>query len=301
MSEGEEISAGASPDERALAAQNRVPDPPLTSSERWKLLKLELMDELNGRLWTVLTRSIAVFTVVAAALGFFGIQTYIQSIFRDKIELETKKFDELRQDISREQATLYAHEKTYIMLFEMYLRDEQTMSEFASKAIDEINQAAPLNSIGMADLKKFVINGINKMASRTMDVKEYKTFRQEIIEKLPSLENLPSVSPINGNLRGSLGNLVNIYPHVSALDKTLRWAIDELVVKESTDDVAKSVLFREYETSVYPKYREWLDEFDPGYSTMAASHWTTLVPNADLLFPSLNPWLKAQKNNVRSR
>jgi hypothetical protein len=63
-----------------------------------------------------------------------------------------------------------------------------------------------------------------------MDVKEYKTFRQEIKEKLPPLENLPSISPNSDFPRGSLG----------------------LVLKESTDDVAKSVLFREYETSFIP-------------------------------------------------
>ena len=98
MIEGEGTTLDAFSEERA--AQNSVLDPPLSSAERWRLRKFEIMEEVSGRLRNYLTLTITVLAVLIAllsGLGYFGMTAYIQSIFRDKIDLETKNFDKLQE------------------------------------------------------------------------------------------------------------------------------------------------------------------------------------------------------------
>ena len=66
-------------------------------------------------------------------------------------------------------------------------------------------------------------------------------------------------------------------------------SIDDLVKEETTDREAKSILFGEYETKVYPIYREELNKFG---DTQSANYgtWWTLGPSADTLFLTFNPY-----------
>src|ERR1700732_944415 len=102
MSEGQDRSIDAPAEETRSAADNRVLDPPITAGERWELIKFKIMEDINGKLWTVFTRTITVLGLIIAsvtALGYFGMPYYIRSIFNETIQQQTKSFDKLQNDI----------------------------------------------------------------------------------------------------------------------------------------------------------------------------------------------------------
>jgi hypothetical protein len=298
MIEREGISIGTSAAEGAFAEQNRVLDLPPMSSETWELIKFQLMGELNARLWTMIGRAIAVVAVLISLVtsaGYFGIPAYIQSIFKEKIEQETKTFDKLHEEISRQQAGIYENQKIFIALLEKYVREQQTMFDLASRSVEEINKSETLNSTNMLEFKKSLLDGIKQMINITMMWDAYKTLRRELNRKLDAL-NQTDFRAVN--------ELFAIYPHISALNYTLRRSIDGLVVKENADQETKAILFKEYEASVYPIYREAFDKFGTGMFSAADQTWSTLQPGADMLFLTLNPWTNkwiewSEKQNSR--
>jgi hypothetical protein len=284
MGEGEKITGKAPADDAPLAAENSFLGSPLTSSERRELIKLELMKELNERLWTVLGRVIVSLTLVMAlvtGLGYFGITAYIQSIFKDKLEEATKNFDKLRDDIGRQQAYVYADEKIFISLLERYDRDKQILNEKASIAIEQINRSEILKAENMVETKKFMINNFQKMATLSLSPSDYRKFENEIEQK-DMFAILPT--PLD-----PLGHLLFLYAHVVSLDLALRRSIDRFVEKEKTDEEAKAILQKEFET-FYSIYRKQFNAFENKTFSMAHYDWSMLTADVDSLFIALNPW-----------
>jgi hypothetical protein len=210
--------------------------------------------------------------------------SYVQSQFRDKIEEETKTFNKFRDDIGRQQANIYADEKIFIALLEMYLRDKHTMFDLGTKAVGEIDQSEALNAANMIELKKILIDGIQNMAKQSLMPDGYKKLRSEILQK-----NAANVLYKFDEIR----EIFHIYPHVWALQYTLRRSIDRFAAKETTDDEAKSIMFNEYEISFYSVYRREFDLFGEDTFSHLSLNWSTLLPSADYLFLTLNPSGKA--------
>ena len=215
MSEGQDRSIDAPAEETRSAADNRVLDPPLTAGERWELIKFKIMEDMNGRLWTVFTRTITVlglFIALVTALGYFGIPYYVRSIFKETLELEKKSFDKLHNDITTKQQHLYFDEKIFVALLDRYLRDEQTMRSVISQEVVDIDQSETLSSTDMLEFKKTLVNGIQKMATNEMMVDEFKKLHRELLQKNATTK----VLTLNGVREAFL-----IYPHIWALDRTL--------------------------------------------------------------------------------
>jgi hypothetical protein len=279
-----------SDDENTSTSDRKVLSPPPISAEKWwELKETELWDKISRRLWKLAGAILTVFLALITVLGFLSISAYIHSQFKNINDQETKNFDKLREEIGREQADLYADEKIFIVIWDKYLRESKAMSIIVSAALDEINQSDALNSADMMEFKKFIANGINRMDQQTMGVEEYEKFTKEIKSKQSAIPKMQPGQPPSSHF----GLLLDMYPHISALYKTLCRTVDRLAVKEGTDDIAKSILFKEYETFFYPTYREEFDTFAPGYTSYAGSYFSTLPAGAGMMFVSLNSDLRA--------
>jgi hypothetical protein len=125
-----------------------------------------------------------------------------------------------------------------------------------------------------------------------MSADAYKKLHEELRQKLSDFEYSRNTS---------LHQLFEIYPHVYALEHTLDNWINTLVTKEESNDEAKSVLFREYNTLFYSNYRKELDSFSPTYWSQSGRYFSTLFPNADMLFLSLNPMISEMKERQERR
>jgi hypothetical protein len=263
--------------------------PPISAEKWWELKETELWDKISKRLWKLAAAILTIFLAIITVIGFLSvttyITTYIHSQFKDIIEQETKTFAKLREAIGGEQAGLYADEKIFIVIWNKYLTESKELSILASAALDQINQQDELNTDDMAEFKKFIIKSINRMGQQNMWVEEYKKFTSEIKTKQWA-PKAPSVG------QSPFSELIEMYPHISALYKTLCRTVDRFAMKESTDELAKSILFKEYETFFYPAYREEFDAFEPGYYMYAGQHFVTLPAGAGKMFFSLSSELR---------
>ena len=75
-----------------------------------------------------------------------------------------------------------------------------------------------------------------------MIVDEYKKLPLELLQKNATTK----VLTLNG-----VREVFLIYPHVRALDRTLRGSIARIAVKDSTDEEAKLIIDKEYDTNFY--------------------------------------------------
>jgi hypothetical protein len=189
MSEDEVTSIEASAKARDLAGQDSLSDAALPSAERWKLRKYELMEELTSKLRTTLTLTITVAGVVIALLGYLGMTAYIQSVFREKIEHETKRFDTLREDITKREKNLYADQKIFLAVLDKYSQEVQRISVLISLSTNEVNKSEILNLTDMAEFKKSLLNGIQEISNFTMSPDGYKKLKSELNQNFKSTLN----------------------------------------------------------------------------------------------------------------
>jgi cytoskeletal protein RodZ len=80
------------------------------SSETWELIEHRLWMNIRKKLWTTV---VAVLTI-SGIVGYVGIPNYIQSLFQNKIEEETKNFKKLHDEIARQQADIYTDERIFL-------------------------------------------------------------------------------------------------------------------------------------------------------------------------------------------
>jgi hypothetical protein len=216
-------------------------------------------------------------------LGYLGMTAYIQSIFRDKIGQETKILAKLREDITTRERYLSAHQKLFVALLEKYSREKQALLDLASLSTNEINKSETLNSPSMVDFKKTLLNSIQQMGQTAVTVEWYKKVQAELIQHLDS-----------DLKRGDFTNLTQlfaIYPHIWSLNFVIETSINEIVKDETTDQEARSILFTEYNTNIYPIYRKEFDKFGTGTFMHAGAAWSMLDPSAELLFPNLSSYI----------
>jgi hypothetical protein len=157
-----------SDDENTSTSDRKVLSPPPISAEKWwELKETELWDKISKRTWKF---AAATFTVVLGLITVFGflVAAYINSQIKDEIEQEKKTFAKLREEIGREQAGIYADEKIFFILLLKYRRERQIMSTLVLNAIAEINQSDALNSADMMELKKLIVDGVNRMGIQAM-------------------------------------------------------------------------------------------------------------------------------------
>jgi hypothetical protein len=121
------------------------------------------------------------------------------------------------------------------------------------------------------------------MAKNEMSVDEFKKLNRELIQKSATTKGV--------NLY-DIQQVFLIYPHVSALDGTLRGSISRIAVEDSTDGEAKSIIEKEYDTNFYQSYRKQFDLFEIDTFSYAGQTWWTLQPGTATLFPALDPFLR---------
>jgi hypothetical protein len=249
---------------------------PAMSVETWELIEHRLMGKIRTYIIGVLTLIVAVSSIIGFA-GYLGIPTYIQSQFRDKIEQDVKMSDKLRENIKQTQENIFADEKIFIVLLERYMRDERTLFNLATRAIEELKRSETLTATDISEFRKRFIHVIHDITKQELSPLEYKKLREEISKHYTDIYKIDEVR-----------EMFWIYPHVWALRNTLRRSIDRFVVKETTDEEAKIVLFKEYEISFYSTYRKEFDLFGEDTFAHVSSNWSTLFPSADRLFLSLD-------------
>jgi hypothetical protein len=261
----------------------KVLNVPPMSSETWELIEHRLWINIRKKLWTSVVAAITIIGV----LGYFGIPSYIQSQFRDKIEEETKNFSKFHDELGRQQADIYAEERIFIALLAMYVRDEQTMSTLSSRVVDEIDQFQMQTSTDLSEYKKLVIYDIQCMRStQRISSEESKIMQSEIENRQKLLREQGIISSGTSPLRTSR-EIFLLYAHLSALEETLRRSTARLVAKESTDEEAKAEFIKKYDTDFYRIYRKQFDIFKTGTFSFASYYWSTLTPGGWSLFSTL--------------
>jgi hypothetical protein len=262
--------------------ENVVNIPPM-SAETWELVEFRLWSKFRIKLWTLL----AGFLTVTTLLGILGLPAYIRTQFQDKIDSESKKIDLLRENMAKEWAEFYAHQKVEAWFLQKYIEDRDTLVTVARAAKDEIDNS-PYYKIHQDELET-LLQGFKEITSLTFSIDEFKSLinRLSRAQDATSHDSPPPSGGITPNFPKT-NELFDLYAHVSALGETLRWSLVELVKKEKMDEAAKQQLTREYELVFFPKYREYFEQYGLHTLLIATSTWSMPFPNATTAFRGID-------------
>jgi hypothetical protein len=272
------------------------PTIPALSKDAWELIQYRLWDHLRSKMWATLT----VFLTLVTVAGLLGIPAYISSRVDQKIADERGKFEKLKTDFEADRLRALTLSSTTSHMAFLWV---QSLAEFQRTQLEVLSQ---LDSprFQKDDKAKQTWHVFRLLVSR-FDLQETaKQFRSQVrsLTALLDCECLPErtdysdtplteadwtafeLSSNKAGLGPKLPQLYAMYSHVLALKATVLRSHDLGIDLALKDPSRRAALYEQYNTSIYPGYREALSRlygtFPPPIGRRDSDPWRWLSETA---------------------